>query len=216
MNEKELIELIKESLLSEEAPPLTDAEAEVFLSLPMQDSPVNLKRMRKRLAERVLIARHQEPVRRIEQKITFGTWIRRARNAARLSHDVIATAIGKDSLFIESVENEEALPWMLTPSAMAGMVILFRLHIDAVRQLLSYSYVADKERRQRFSYPHLSAPSSEVRAGLMFPGGYSSREDDEEPNKSTKSDHLEMDEEVVRFLSKLRKILERRQATDLL
>jgi transcriptional regulator with XRE-family HTH domain len=213
MSEKELLELLRESLVSEKSAPLTDAEADALLSAPVKQSPVNIKRLRKGVVERILSDLYQEPVREIGRRITFGRWIQQARKAARLSLDAVAPAIGKDTSFIERIEDEEVLPWALTANSVADVVILFRIHIDAVEQLLSNSYAADRERQFSRMSPWGQGHQSAVRAGLMFPGrSESSREE----TKSSDSGSPPLDPDVQQFLDKLRRVLERRQATHLL
>jgi ribosome-binding protein aMBF1 (putative translation factor) len=213
MSEKELLELLRESLVSEKSAPLTDAEADARLSAPVKQSPVNIKRLRKGVVERILSDLHQEPVREIGRRITFGQWIQQARKAARLSHDAAGIAIGKDPSFIQRIEDEEVLPWALTANSIADMVILFRIHIDAVEQLLSNSYAADRERQLSRMFPQMEGQYSGVRGALILPGH---SESSDEETKSSDSDTLPMDEDLLLFLNKLRRILERRQATHLL
>lgn len=147
VGEKELLELLRESLVSERSAPLTDAVVNALLSAPVKQSPVNINRIRKGVVERILSDHFPEPVREIGRRITFGQWIQQARKTARLSLDAVATAIGKDASFIERIENEEVLPWTPTDNSIADLVILFRIHIDAVEQLLANSSAADSERQ---------------------------------------------------------------------
>lgn len=213
MGEKELLELLRESLVSEKSAPLTDAEADALLSAPVKQSPVNIKRLRQGVVERILSDLYQEPTREIRRRITFGRWIQQARKAARLSLDAVATAIGKDPSFIQRIEDEDVLPWTLTVNSVADVVILFRIHIDAVEQLLSNSFAADRERQLSRMPPWTGGHQSAVRAGLMFPGR---SESSHEETKSSDSGRPPLDPDVQQFLDKLRRVLERRQATHLI
>jgi transcriptional regulator with XRE-family HTH domain len=204
---------LRESLLSEDSPPLTEQEAEILLSVPtkVKGSPAAIRKLRKSFVEKLFVNLHQEPVRDVKRGYPFGAWLKEAREKARLTREDIAESIGKDASFIERVESEQVLPWTLTPSTMANIVILFRIHIDAVAQLLSASFVADEERKLSQAMSTRPSLTSGVRAMVGGPGETPSNKDE-----GSTSDYLPMNEEIVRLLDKLRKILEQRQATHLL
>lgn len=213
MSDKELIEILRESFLSEDAPPLTDEEAEVLLSAPVpgKSSPAAVKKARKRFVEKLLAQLHREPVRLVGRGVTFGAWVARARENAHLTLEDIGEAVGKDAAFVAQLEMGEILPWKVTPGVMAKIVILFRLHEDTVRRLMSASLSEDEDRR-RASSELLSSPSSsdDLMAGMIDPFERHSAP----PRKMPEGPRL--NEEIVRYLSKLRSLLESRQAQDLL
>jgi transcriptional regulator with XRE-family HTH domain len=216
MSGEDILNLIDASLLSDDAPPLTDAEVETFLFAPVKRSPPTLKRMRKRFVAKVFEALHPEPVRRVERGLRFGEWIEATRDRARLTRDAVGEALGQDQLYVERVESEEILLWKITPSKAADIVILFRVHVDAPTQMLSASFrvVRDAEviRRQHEALARgRPASSGDMYAGMMERGGRRSanREPEQTPDTA-------LSEEVTRFLEKLRKILEQRKAFHLL
>lgn len=206
MNDKEVLEMLRESFVSEDAPPLTAEEAEVLLSapLPTKASPATLKKARKRGAERALARLHQEPVRSVRRGTPFGSWIAQARESARLTRVDVAAAIGKDPSYVEKVEEEEILPWKITPNMMANIVILFRVHIDALKQLLSSSLRVDNARGSAGggAYPFAAMADPFERRSS--------------PTESERSGNLLFNSEIIDLLEKLRKILEQRQADHLL
>jgi transcriptional regulator with XRE-family HTH domain len=206
MSDKEILELLRESFVSEDAPPLTAEEAEMFMSapLPAKSSQAMLKKARKHSSENALARLHQEPVRSVRQGVSFGPWLEQERKSAYLTRADIAAAIGKDTSYIEKVEEEEILPWKITPNMMANIVILFRVHVDALKQLLSSALRADRARSDRgsssFQFAAMSDPL-ERRSSKTETGN---------------SGELTLNEEMVILLEKLHKILEHRQADYLL
>jgi hypothetical protein len=215
MSDEDIIKLLKASLLSEDAPPLTDAEVDAFLSVPDKSSPATLKRMRKQFVSKVLEDLHPEPVRKVQRGLHFGSWVELTRESARLTRDAVGEALGKDRFYVERVEGEEILPWKLTPAKAADIVILFRLHIDGLTQLLSESLAAARDaeviRRQHEALLRGGVPSSDLYAGMTRRGDrYSASPESERESRPTLS------EEVIRFLEKIRKILEQRKAAHLL
>lgn len=205
MSDKELIEILRESFLSDDAPPLTDEEAEVLLSapVPVKESPAAVRRARKRFVEKLFTQLHREPVRLVGRGITFGEWIARARDKAHLTLEDIGEAVGKDAAFIERLEFGEVLPWKVSPGVTAKIVALFRIHEDAVRRLMSASLSDYEERRSPFS-------SGDLMAAMTDPFDRHSTPRGETPEGPR------LNEEIISHLDKLRKLLESRQAHDLL
>lgn len=206
MSDKELIEILRESLLSDDALPLTDEEAEVLLSapVPVKESPAALRRARKRFVEKLLLQLHREPVRLVGRGVTFGEWIARARYKAHLTSEDIGEAVGKDAAFIERLEIGEVLPWKVSPGVTAKIVALFRIHEDAVMRLMSAS-LSDYEER---SIP-FSSSGSQI-AALITPF-------DQAPGpRPGVTEGPRLNEEIISHLNKLRKILEGRREQDLL
>ncbi|MBV9927750.1 MAG: hypothetical protein JOZ96_22210 [Acidobacteria bacterium] len=205
MSDNELIEILRESLLSDDAPPLTDEEAEVLLSapIPVKESPAAVKRARKRFVEKLLSQLHREPVRLVGRGITFGEWIARARDKAHLTSADIGEAVGKDGAFIERLEIGEVLPWKVSPVVTAKIVGLFRIHEDAVRRLMSASLSDYEERHSPFSSP------GNLMAAMI------DRSDRHSAPRGETSEAPRLNEEIINHLGKLRKLLET-QAHDLL
>jgi hypothetical protein len=216
MSDEDILNLIDASLLSDDAPPLTDAEVETFLSLPIKRSPSTLRRMRRRFVAKVFEALHPEPVRRVEGGLRFGDWAESTRERARLTRSAVGEALGKDQFYVERIENEEILLWKLTPTKAADIVVLFRVHIDALAQLLSKSFAAERDaeviRRQHEALLRGGGvSSSDLCAGMIGPSDRHSAS--REPERASQ---LPLSEEIVRFLEKLRKTLEQRKVVHLL
>lgn len=216
MSDEDILNLIDASLLSDEAPPLTDAEVETFMSAPVKRSPSTFKRMRKRFVAKVFEALHPEPVKRVESGVTFGEWVEATRERARLTREAVGEALGQDRIYVERVESEEILLWKLTPSKGADIVILFRVHVGALTNLLSASLrvVRDAEMIRRQHEALLRgglASSGDMYAGMMERGDRRSAS-----RESEQASGYALSEEIIRFLEKLRKTLEQRKAFHLL
>lgn len=218
MSDKEILELLRESFVSEDAPPLTAEEAEMFLSAPLlvELPPATLKKMRKRSAEQALARLHQEPVRRVRSHLTFGEWVAQARESARLTLTDVAAAVGKEASFFDQVEREQILPWKLAPTVMASIVTLFRIHIDAIARLLETSFRRRQEweeaqkQMQAILQSRISGAGGDLRAAMVDLSDRDSSPAHDSPSEKPLSDV------ITRYLEKLRKALERRQAFDLL
>lgn len=216
MSDEDILNLIDASLLSDDAPPVTDAEVETFLSAPINRSPSVLRRMRKQFAAKVFEALHPEPVRRVESGLRFGDWIQSTREDARLTRKAVGEALGKDQAYVERLEREETLLWKLAPSKAADIVTLFRIHIDAVAQLLSASFtvVRDKEEirkiHEQLARGGTTSPTDSY-AALISPD--ERRTSSQKPESASR---LLLNEEITRFLENLRDALEKRNATHLL
>jgi hypothetical protein len=125
-------------------------------------------------------------------------------------------ALGKDQFFVERIESEELLLWKLTPSKAADIIIIFRVHIDALTELLSASFgrVRDAEmlrkQHEKLLRGGLSS-SSELYAAMTDPSERRSV-----TREAEGASQRQLSEEIIRFLEKLRKILEQRKAVHLL
>jgi transcriptional regulator with XRE-family HTH domain len=146
MDDKAISKLLEDMLRSEHAPPLTDSVVDAFLASEVECPEGIVNRVRARFVERVLADLRQEPVRKVEEKLSFGRWVEQARENARLSRQDVGAAIGKDQSFIESVESGFTLPWGLKTTELARIVSLFRLHVDAVSELVSRSFALSSVR----------------------------------------------------------------------
>ncbi len=148
MSDKDISEFLNDMLRSEHAPPLTDSVVDAFLASETECSEEMVNRVRVRFVEKVLADLHQEPVRKVEEKISLGRWLEQARERAHLGRHDIGAAIGRDQLFIESIETGDTQPWGLKVSELARIVSLFGLHIDAVSELISGSFALSNIRIQ--------------------------------------------------------------------
>lgn len=140
MRGEDISELFERMMRSEHAPPLTDSVVDAFLASGAECPEEMVNRVRARFVEKVLFDMHRQPVRRVEEKLSFGRWVEHARESARLSRQDVGAAVGKDQSFIESVETGVTQPWVLKAGELARIVSLFRLHVDAASELIARSF----------------------------------------------------------------------------
>jgi hypothetical protein len=99
----------------------------------------------------------------------------------------------------------------VTLEVTAKIVALFRIHEDAVRPLMSASFSEDENRRRVSSAANSCNPlSGNLMAALV---GRSKRHST--PAKREEWQGTRLNEEISRYIEKLRALLERRQETSL-
>ena len=114
MNEEDVAELLELAIHAENSPELTDAVVDAFLSTNTECPPQRTERVRALFIQKIFSAVHCEPVQNIEQRWPFGRWIEATRESVRLTRDDIASAIRKNTTFVERLEKGEDLPWRLS------------------------------------------------------------------------------------------------------
>jgi transcriptional regulator with XRE-family HTH domain len=147
MSEEEVSKRLQDLFRSKDAPELTDAEIEAFISTASEVPPGTGERVRAKFVRKVLEKLHPQPIHRVDEPLPFGRWLERERQKARLSREDIAVAVGKDELFIARIETEDILPWQLKPAEAASLIDLFRLEPEALKQLIIVSYAAIEGRK---------------------------------------------------------------------
>jgi hypothetical protein len=146
VSDEEIRKLLEAALLLEDSPVLTDSAVDSLMSTPEDVLLGTLEQGRARVAGKVLDGLHPEPVRHIEENLSFGRWIEKIRKKAHLTHKFIDAALNKESSFIERLETGDILPWELTPTEGVDIAILFRIHVNAFMHLLEISLAVNKER----------------------------------------------------------------------
>lgn len=197
MKDDELQEDLDDFLRSYRAPWLTDSFVDAFMASPVESSPESVERMHKLYVEKC-VRDLGGPVRRIGEFKRFGEWISQRRKFAGLGRRDVAQAFGKETSFIEAVETERTPPWKLQHEELANLASLFRLHINALSELLSNTFKALSEplpSHSKFANMDFAQPISSPRSRAP-------REDDPAS--------------VNRAVNAVRLELQRRQATDLL
>jgi transcriptional regulator with XRE-family HTH domain len=198
--DEEFSQLLRASLRLKKRPPATDADVEEFLSTP-DDDPESVERVRAHFVEESFLRIHRKPVRQIMDVHvpSFGQWAAEARRKTHLPRKQIARVLKQEPAFVERLESGETPPWQCDAGAVAALVKLYRLHINAVESLIRNT--------EGSLLPPAPPPAvrPEPRAEGMQtymldrPGG-----------------QREFRPEVARWLSDLRAALQRLQATDLL
>lgn len=146
MSDDKLLRLLRSTVCSADAPPLTDNIVDAFLSTPGQTSPETLARVRELFVRKLFSTLHREPVRVIKEKWPFGRWVEAVRESLHLSRHDLAATLSLDDSFIERLENGDSPPWRFSPSDIAKLVCLIRLHLSAVRQLVNNSFALTRTR----------------------------------------------------------------------
>lgn len=210
MSDKAIRKLLEAALLLEDSPVLTDSAVDALMSLPADTSPEILEQGRARIAEKILGKVYPEPVRHIEEKLTFGRWVEKVRKKAHLTHKFIAAALNKEPSFIEQLETGDILPWELTPGEGADIVSLFRIHLSAVVQLLEISLDVSKELAKGEAIAaraHKGRPSRKRSESTRLAW---------ELYLANRAEKAELTPEIVNWLNEVRKVLQERQVMHLL
>lgn len=137
MSDHKAKDILRDALLAEKEIPVTDAEAEEALR-ERDLTPERLRELeegRAQFARMALRDLHRVVVQSIGGDQTIGEWFRRTREEARLSRNMIATALGKDTSFVEQLESNKISPPRLSSEEALELCKLFRINFDAFVQL---------------------------------------------------------------------------------
>jgi hypothetical protein len=99
-----------------------------------------IDRVRTGFVVKLLAEIYPHPIKHVEEKLSFGRWVEQARETARISRYDIGIAMGKNEPFIEALETGTTQPWQLKTSELASLVALFKLHINAISDLVICSF----------------------------------------------------------------------------
>ena len=139
MAEDDPSKLLQAMLRSENGPPLNDAVVDAFLASATESPDNMIDRVRTRFVAKLLAEIYPHPIKHVEEKLSFGRWVEQARETARISRYDIGIAMGKNEPFIEAVETGTTQPWQMKASELASLVALFKLHINAISDLITCS-----------------------------------------------------------------------------
>lgn len=146
MNDEEIIKLLQLTTARENIAQLNDEAVDEFLSQAKDCPAEKTDRVRKRYIEKILEELNPLPVRKIETKATFGRWLEAARKNAHLSRTDVAAVLEQQPIFIEKIERGDILPWNCKPEFVVDLMNLFRVHMEAVTQLVSASIAVSQIR----------------------------------------------------------------------
>ena len=144
MNNKSLEELLDNLFVSELSPPLTDAVVDAYLTACDKHPPEGIQAMRIRFVEKSLANMYKTPVKKIDERISFGSWIKETRKKAHLTQKDISMSVLEDASYINDIENSHMFPWQLNTENIARLIILFRIHFDALIDLFHTSFAICK------------------------------------------------------------------------
>jgi transcriptional regulator with XRE-family HTH domain len=141
MNDQ-ILKLLNEPYYDEDEV-LTDAEVDEYLSNPVECPSETLQRIRARIIEKLLRERYPKPIAQAEGT-PFGRWIEEARKKTGISTEALEEAIGKKKPYVERLESGALLPWKLPAVDIARLACLFRIHIQALHQMVSASHTVSQ------------------------------------------------------------------------
>jgi len=147
---------------SEYAPPIPSGERSGE-STEVYFTEEDLPRMSVRITLKIIRDRHPEPLHRVEDIQPLWRWVETVRLDLLLTPRRINNALNQPLGFIERFETGQIVPWQLSPGVGADIAILFRLHKEALRDLLRWSAAAYREReaakQAETSHPSLNETS---------------------------------------------------------
>jgi hypothetical protein len=114
----------------------TDDEIEELLSLPSRVPREEIDAGKARFIKNIVEARRPEPVRNFGPGVSFGVWLKSARESLPLSQNMVSAAVGRSTYFVDSVEAAETPLWELEPEGVAALMYLFGVHVQAVEGVL--------------------------------------------------------------------------------
>ncbi|HKR58559.1 MAG TPA: hypothetical protein VJS64_02410 [Pyrinomonadaceae bacterium] len=131
------------------------------------------------------------------------------RISFRLTRDDIATALNKDPEFVERLERGEKLPWEFKANDIGDVVCLFRIHMNAVAELIANSV-------SLAGFRGLGVVSARSHQGRMSKARGESAKRALDLYVARNAAPVEPDHDVQRWLGELRQELRDRHADDLL
>lgn len=146
MNDPEIIKLLELAAETKNQPELTDEVVDGIIARTIKCPAERTERIRKKYIEKLFEELNPQPVCEIENKSTFGRWVEAMRNKVHLSQTDVAGVLRQEPVFIGQVERGEIFPWQCKPEFVADLMNLFRVHIQAVNQLVSASAAVSRVR----------------------------------------------------------------------
>lgn len=146
MNDEEIIKFLELTMQSSVESELTNEAVDAILLEAKECPDERTDRVRRRYIEKLFEELYPSPVQKIENKFTFGRWIESARNKVKLAPADVASSLGQEPVFLERIERGEIPPWECKPEFVADLMSLFRIHVEAVTQLVSSSAAVSQVR----------------------------------------------------------------------
>lgn len=135
MEEDELIKLLRGDPPDDLAEP-TEDEIEELLAHPAKVPKADVERGKARFVRNIVEARRPGPARSFGPGVSFGAWIKSVRESLPLSQKMVAAAVDRDAYFVDIVEGAETPLWEVEPEAVAALMDVFGVHIQAVEDIL--------------------------------------------------------------------------------
>jgi hypothetical protein len=208
-SDDELEAALRRMFRSEFAPPLDESVVEAYLSLPKPHSKEEIDSMFTPQIRERLGGSHEEPVRKIKQKLTLELWLKKTRESVQLSIYDIAQALGKDPDFVEQLEASKILPWKLRSSDAADIAILFNVHDIAFTRMAKFSYTVNEARKLLKKGKNARKAAEPYEKDLSAKMGF-------DIHFANIAKGVELSDEIKGWLKAFRDELKRRGATHLL
>jgi hypothetical protein len=146
MNDEEINRLLRLTFLSEHSTESDNEIVDAMLNSVNDCSSNDTDRIRRLVVERIFLERNPLPIRRIDQKVTFGAWLEKERTSAKLTISEFANALGQDELQIERIEKSQIKPWETSMLIVISLMKLIRLHFEAATELIRTSAAVNQVR----------------------------------------------------------------------
>jgi hypothetical protein len=191
MNNEEFEQFVRSALRLKKPPEVSEEEMREFLATPTDLPPGAIEETRALVLEKAFRKFHPSPIWRVDGEQQFGPWFKALRQNVRLPLGEIAAGIDEPRSFIEQLEEGSVQPWQIAPDSLAKLMILYRVHFSAVKNLVS---ITEGATTPVAPPPRDILPGAESRAMMVSP------------------ESLELIPEVSRWLEELQAALLRRKA----
>lgn len=209
MNNKTLEEMLDDLFVSEASPPLTDAVVDAYLNSCDQYSPEDFKSMRSRFIEKSLADVYETPIKEIKEQISFGRWIKETRKKAHLTQEDISMSLARGTKYVDDIENGHIFPWQSEAENIAELIILFKLHFDALLALFHTSFAISKNQEKLKMAARSNKNENKTKAQDAIRKAL-------EIHFSSKDEDLVLNDEVEKFLTSLKAELMEKKAFSLI
>jgi hypothetical protein len=136
MKDEEIDRLLKLAFLSGHTTELDNQLADSLLSEAEECLPDATIQLRRRFVTGILQKRHPRPIRQIDQKITFGTWLARERQSIGIEAAELANALTVTNEDFDRLEKSQLRPWEISVVLCSQIMRVMRLHYDALVNLV--------------------------------------------------------------------------------
>lgn len=113
-------------------------------------------------------------MRKDDEDLPLSSYLRRFRTYDRVAIEDVASLLGVPVDLLNQLESNDSMPWNLSPSLVADVACLFRLHVIAVESLtknsLDIAYFSGRMPNRDSAAALMSTWLSEVRGELQRRG----------------------------------------------
>jgi hypothetical protein len=200
MRDEEVREALRQLLLSEEAPPISDAAADAILEAGGQCSEESFVKSKDKFFRKVYREKFPEPVREVDQHFTMADFLESIRTQENLDRRTLSVLIDERETDIEILESGR--PWESSPTLVTKIMEFFHIHIDAMKQLVAASAAVNQS-------SGLGQVSARARSGKMDASRGHSTSRSLERFMALNSKRSDLPEQAANWLSEIEKGLTR-------